>query len=130
MDRAKSPVYYTIGDTKIGYVAASRVVYAMDWYATDDRPGMIGTYDPALFISSIEEAKKNSDFVVAYVHWGVERSHEPVDYQRIWQKSNRCRGRSCNRLSSPRYARARPIKEKQLPIALATTGLILKKRSD
>ena len=86
MDRAKSPVYYTIGDTKIGYVAASRVVYAMDWYATDDRPGMIGTYDPALFISSIEEAKKNSDFVVAYVHWGVERSHEPVDYQKNMAK--------------------------------------------
>ena len=60
MDRAKSPVYYTIGDTKIGYVAASRVVYAMDWYATDDRPGMIGTYDPALFISSIEEAKNST----------------------------------------------------------------------
>lgn len=86
MDRAKAPIYYTIGDTTIGYVAASRVVYAMDWYATDDRPGMIGTYDPALFVASIEEAKENSDFVVAYVHWGVERTHEPVDYQKNMAK--------------------------------------------
>ena len=46
MDRAKAPVYYTIGDTTIAFVAASRVIYAMDWYATDTRPGMIGTYDP------------------------------------------------------------------------------------
>jgi len=82
MERAKAPVYYTIGDTTIAFVAASRVVYAMDWYATDDRPGMIGTYDPALFVTSIKEAKENSDYVVAYVHWGVERVHEPVKYQK------------------------------------------------
>ncbi|NLY48256.1 MAG: CapA family protein [Clostridiales bacterium] len=82
MDRAKAPVYYTIGDTTIAFVAASRVIYAMDWYATDTRPGMIGTYDPALFITSIKEARENSDFVVAYVHWGVERVHEPVEYQK------------------------------------------------
>lgn len=82
MDRAKAPVYYTIGDTTIAYVAASHVIYAMDWYATDTRPGMIGTYDPALFVTSIKEAKENSDFVVVYVHWGKERTHEPVDYQK------------------------------------------------
>jgi len=82
MERAKAPIYYTIGDTTIAFVAASRVIYAMDWYATDDRPGMIGTYDPELFVTSIKEAKENSDFVVAYVHWGVERIHEPVKYQK------------------------------------------------
>jgi len=81
LDRAKAPVYYTFGDTTIAYVAASRVVYAMDWYATDTSLGMIGTYDPTLFLSSIEEAATNSDFVVAYVHWGVERTNYPVDYQ-------------------------------------------------
>ena len=70
LDRAKAPVYYTIRDTTIGYVAASHVIYAMDWYATDKRPGMIGTYDPTLFLASIKEAKENSDFVVVYVHWG------------------------------------------------------------
>ncbi|HPU63424.1 MAG TPA: CapA family protein [Mobilitalea sp.] len=82
MERAKAPVYYTIGDTTIGFVAASRVIYAMDWYATDDRPGMIGTYDPELFVASIKEAKENSDYVVAFVHWGIERIHEPVKYQK------------------------------------------------
>jgi poly-gamma-glutamate synthesis protein (capsule biosynthesis protein) len=82
MDRAKAPIYYAIGDTTIAYVAASHVIYAMDWYATDTRPGMIGTYDPTLFVASIKEAKENSDFVVAYVHWGKERVHEPVDYQK------------------------------------------------
>jgi len=86
MDRAKAPVYYTLGDTKIAYVAASRVVYAMDWYATETTPGMIGTYDPTLFLSSIEEAAANSDFVIAYVHWGVERNHYPEKYQRTFAR--------------------------------------------
>ncbi len=82
MDRAKAPIYYTIGDKKIAYVAASHVIYAMDWYATNERSGMVGTYDPALIVSSIKEAKENSDFVIIYVHWGKERVHEPVEYQK------------------------------------------------
>lgn len=87
IDRAKEPVYYTIGDTTIAFVAASRVIYAVDWYATDNRPGMIGTYDPALFLETIKEAKANSDYVVAYVHWGVERTNEPVEYQKQLAKA-------------------------------------------
>lgn len=87
MDRAKAPIYYTIGDTTIAYVAASRVIFAMDWYATDTRPGMIGTYDPTLFLESIEEAAANSDFVVVYVHWGVERTNYPVNYQKVFAKN-------------------------------------------
>lgn len=86
MDRAKAPIYFTVGDKKIAYVAASRVVFAMDWYATDTSPGMIGTYDPALFLESIREAKENSDFVVAFVHWGVERNNYPEEYQQTMAK--------------------------------------------
>ncbi|HKL80185.1 MAG TPA: CapA family protein [Mobilitalea sp.] len=82
LDRAKSAVYYTLGDMKIAYLAASRVVFAMDWYANDTRAGMIGTYDPTLLLAEIKEAEKNSDFVVVYVHWGVERTNYPVDYQK------------------------------------------------
>lgn len=82
LDRAKAPVYYTVGNKKIAFLAASRVVFAMDWYASDNGPGMIGTYDPALILESIKEAKKNSDYAVVFVHWGVERENYPVDYQR------------------------------------------------
>ncbi len=82
LDRAKAPVYYTIGDKKIAFIAASRVVFEMDWYASDNGLGMIGTYDPALIVESIKEAEKNSDFVIMFVHWGIERENYPVDYQR------------------------------------------------
>ncbi len=82
LNRAKAPIYYTLGDKKIAYLAASRVVFAMDWYATDTRPGMIGTYDPSLLLEQIREADSNSDYVVVYVHWGVERTNYPVEYQK------------------------------------------------
>lgn len=84
MDRAKAPIYFTIGDKTIAYVAASRVVFAMDWYATDSQAGMLGTYDPTIFIESIKEAAAHSDYVVAFVHWGVERNNYPEDYQRTF----------------------------------------------
>lgn len=83
MARAKAPVYYTIGDKTIAFVAASRVVYAMSWYASENGPGMVGTYDPAIILESVKEAKANSDYVIIYVHWGVERENYPEEYQRV-----------------------------------------------
>ncbi len=80
--RAKAPVYKKVGSKTIAFVAASHVIFAMDWYAGDNTPGMIGTYDPTLFVESIKEAKENSDYVVAFVHWGVERNTKPEKYQR------------------------------------------------
>lgn len=85
-NRAKAAVYYKVGDMTIAYVAASRVIFSGDWYATNTRPGMIGTYDPTLFLEAIREARENSDFVVAYLHWGVERKHYPENYQKIMAK--------------------------------------------
>ncbi|HWT75382.1 MAG TPA: CapA family protein [Mobilitalea sp.] len=82
LDRAKAPIYYSVGNKTIAYVAASRVVFSMDWYASENGLGMVGTYDPALILASIKEAKANSDFVVIFVHWGVERESHPEDYQR------------------------------------------------
>jgi len=82
LERAKAPIYYTINGKRIAYVAASRVIFAGSWYATEDRPGMVGTYDPALICEVIRQAKAESDYVIVYVHWGVERTNYPEKYQR------------------------------------------------
>ena len=86
VDRAKAPVYYKVGNKTIAYVAASHVIFAGDWYASDTSPGMIGTYDPTMLVASIKEAKENSDYVVVFVHWGVERATQPEQYQRNLSK--------------------------------------------
>ena len=82
LERAKAPIYYTVGTKKIAYVAASRVIFAMDWFASENGLGMVGTYDPAILLTSIKEAAANSDFVVVFVHWGIERDTHPAAYQR------------------------------------------------
>ncbi len=82
LDRAKAPIYFEAGGRKIAFIAASRVIFAGSWYATDTSAGMVGTYDPALILESVKEAKENSDFVVIFVHWGIERENYPVDYQK------------------------------------------------
>lgn len=84
--RAEAPIYYTIGNKKIAYLASSRVIFAMDWYATENSPGMVGTYDPAPLIKAIEKAAAESDYVVVFVHWGVERNEYPEKYQRDFAK--------------------------------------------
>lgn len=82
LSRAKTPMYYTVGDKTIAYVAASRVVPVMEWYASENGLGVLGTYDPTLILESIQEAEANSDFVIMYVHWGIERAEFPKNYQR------------------------------------------------
>ncbi len=66
---------------KFGFLAASRVWPETSWAAGTSSPGVFGTYDPTQLLAAIEEAKEQCDFLTVYVHWGVERSTTPEDYQ-------------------------------------------------
>ena len=70
------------GGKKIGFLGATRVIPVADWAATAYNPGMLATYDPTRLLEKIKEAKAVNDYVVVYVHWGVEREEFPKDYQR------------------------------------------------
>ncbi len=65
----------------IALLAASRVIPVTNWNATDKKPGMLTTYDPANLNAAIEAAKAKYDYVVVFVHWGKEGATEPEDYQ-------------------------------------------------
>lgn len=86
LDEAKKPVIMDIKGKKIGFLGASRVIPVGSWNATADGPGMLTTYDPALLLEEIRTAKETCDFVVVYVHWGIERDEMPQDYQRTMGK--------------------------------------------
>lgn len=82
IDEAMKPMYYIANGRKIAYVAASRAEkHKMTPEATADSPGILRCYDTAKFLQVIREAKANSDFVIACVHWGTEYSAEPEDVQ-------------------------------------------------
>lgn len=77
IEEAKEPFYYIINGYKIGFVNATRAEkYILTPEATATSGGVLRCYDPTTFINVIEETKKNSDFVIALVHWGKEDSSE------------------------------------------------------
>lgn len=71
---AKEIVYFQTEDMRIAYVSATQIErsYVYTKEATEVSPGVLRTYDPAVFLEVIQKAAETSDFVVVYVHWGTE----------------------------------------------------------
>lgn len=82
-ERASQLETITIGDKVIGFLGTSRVYMAASWAAGKDHPGVFSTYDPTLPLEAIEEARDQCDYLVVYVHWGVERETAPKEYQKV-----------------------------------------------
>ena len=102
LDEAKAPVILEAQGKKIGFLGASRVIPVGSWNATSTKPGMLTTYDPKILVDEIKKLRSQCDYLVVYVHWGIERKETPEDYQRsLGTAVYRCRGRYCYRQSSP-----------------------------
>lgn len=82
LERAKELKTMVIGNKTIGFLGMSRVYMAASWAAGDSHPGVFSTYDTTLPLKAIAEAREACDYLVVYVHWGVEREKTPKDYQR------------------------------------------------
>ena len=86
ISEASRPWYYSVGDYKIAYCAASCAEsYAARYWtkaATDTEPGILDCYDPDLFLESIRKAKAEADYVIANIHWGLEYSYYRDDFQK------------------------------------------------
>ena len=82
LERARQLETMTVGDKTIGFLGTSRVYMAASWAAGASHPGVFSTYDPALPLEAIKAAKEQCDYLVVYVHWGVERETTPKDYQK------------------------------------------------
>ena len=69
-------------EKKIGFLGASRVFPTGGWAAGSSHPGMFSAYDTASVVQEIQKVKKECDYLVVYVHWGIERNTQPEAYQR------------------------------------------------
>ncbi len=75
LEEAMKAQYYVINGRVIAFVAATRAEkFKMTPEAGENSPGVLRCYDTTLFCQAIREAKANSDYVVACVHWGTEYS--------------------------------------------------------
>lgn len=83
LDEARQAQFFIVNGVKVGVVAASRAekVYFTP-VATEDTPGIMGTYESADFLEAIKEADAQCDILIAYVHWGTEKSVKLEDAQK------------------------------------------------
>lgn len=74
-ESAKEPYYLEIGGKRIAFTAAMRSErYPKAPEAIGEKSGVVKMYDLENYLDIVREAAKNSDFVVAYAHWGVENT--------------------------------------------------------
>ncbi|MFT4006661.1 MAG: CapA family protein, partial [Lacrimispora sp.] len=86
MDRARQLQTIEVSGKTIGFLAASRVYPDAAWVAGSQKPGMVSGYDPTILLEEIQKAQEACDYLVVYIHWGIERDEKPQDYQRALGK--------------------------------------------
>ena len=81
LSRASALITQEVNGKTFGFLAASRVIPVVSWDIKNASPGVFTTYDPALLLAAIKEARTHCDFLSVFVHWGIERDEYPQDYQ-------------------------------------------------
>ena len=81
-ERAEEAIFVEAGGRKVGVLSASRVIPVVEWNITTRQPGLFCTYDSSRLFQRIKEIESQCDYVVVFVHWGIERKAYPEEYQR------------------------------------------------
>lgn len=74
IEDASKIVYVVANGKKIAFVAATEIERTTQYTkeATATEAGVLKTRNPQRFVKVIEQAAKNSDYVIAVPHWGTE----------------------------------------------------------
>ncbi|UCZ51548.1 CapA family protein [Bacillus shivajii] len=83
----RSQTYEIHGQT-INIMAATRFVPAVSWYTFDEntKAGVAGAYDLDFLIKKVKEEKEGADYLILFIHWGIERTDMPAEYQKYYVK--------------------------------------------
>lgn len=89
LEDAMKPVYFVANGRKIAIVAATQVERSTNYTkeATETTAGVLKTLNPDKFVSVIEDARKKSDYVIVFVHWGTENTNHYDSGQESLKKS-------------------------------------------
>lgn len=85
IDEASKPVTFIINGYKVAYLASSGVESPIKTpVATENSEGIMGSYDGGILLcNKIKEAKKDSDIVIVYPHWGMENTTVLTNAQKV-----------------------------------------------
>lgn len=70
----------------VKYLAFSRFLPELNWVAEGERPGVAGAYDQKKVLAAIEREREGADYLIVYMHWGIERNNRPEAWQRKFAK--------------------------------------------
>ena len=80
---ARKPAIVELNGRTFAFIGATRVYPEADWAAGTDSAGMFSAYDGgAALAEEVKAAKQQADYVIAYVHWGIEREETPNEVQK------------------------------------------------
>lgn len=82
LEEAKKSVVVELKGHRIGILGTTRVIPESGWAAGKNHVGMLATYDATVTLEEIRRMRGECDYVVVFVHWGIERDERPQDYQR------------------------------------------------
>lgn len=85
-EEAYQSIEMTLGGRKVSFLAFSRVLPSIDWYAVGDSPGIASGYQEDRVIEIIRKEKAKNDLVFVYIHWGKEKISHPEPYIRNYGK--------------------------------------------
>lgn len=80
IDEAIKPVYFIVNDVKIAYISATQIERVSNpdtKGATETSAGTFRCFYDDRVCDVVKEAAENSDYVIAYIHWGTELEVEP-----------------------------------------------------
>jgi poly-gamma-glutamate capsule biosynthesis protein CapA/YwtB (metallophosphatase superfamily) len=82
--QAFAPYRTTISGQRIAIISATQVIAAnlvSTWEATGSQPGVASALNPTQLVKAVQTARKTSDTVVVYLHWGTETEACPNPQQ-------------------------------------------------
>lgn len=74
LEEASAVQYFVSGGRKIAFVSATEIerFYHYTQKAGENSPGVLKTQQKKVLLAALKEARRNSDYVILFVHWGAE----------------------------------------------------------
>jgi poly-gamma-glutamate capsule biosynthesis protein CapA/YwtB (metallophosphatase superfamily) len=78
--QAYKPFRKTVNGNRVAIIGATQVLddeFVQVWTATPDKGGLASAKDEARLLQAVRQARKKSDTVIVYLHWGTELRNCP-----------------------------------------------------
>ena len=82
--QAFAPYRVTINGQRVAIITATQVIadnLVSTWTASVTQPGVASAIDPTQLVREVQQARRSSDTVIVYVHWGTETQACPNPQQ-------------------------------------------------